>query len=149
MLWLAIKCHMHLLGDACAAVPGFIILIAGVILPESPSSLAEHGQIDKARKVPGVCHPILYSNVSAWEIRHVARWHGPHHNGVHANDGHGPNCLAPIWLRYVLHSRFCMTTARLGNAVKMRTAFLCQPSDLQPFVNCRCFSALMAWANLN
>lgn len=34
-----------------AAVPGFIILIAGIILPESPSSLAEHGHIEKARKV--------------------------------------------------------------------------------------------------
>ena len=39
-----------------AAVPGFIILIAGIILPESPSSLAEHGHIEKARKVG--CMPV-------------------------------------------------------------------------------------------
>ena len=39
-----------------AAVPGFIILVAGIILPESPSSLAEHGHIEKARKVG--CMPL-------------------------------------------------------------------------------------------
>ena len=42
-----------LLRHDCAAVPGFIILLAGIVLPESPSSLAEHGKIDEARKV---CH---------------------------------------------------------------------------------------------
>lgn len=37
----------------CAAVPGIIILIAGLILPESPSSLAETNNIDEARRVSG------------------------------------------------------------------------------------------------
>ncbi|CAK0785840.1 hypothetical protein CVIRNUC_009052 [Coccomyxa viridis] len=36
---------------AIAAVPGFIILLAGIILPESPSSLAENGHVEKARRV--------------------------------------------------------------------------------------------------
>ena len=34
-----------------AAGPGIIILLAGLILPESPSSLAENGHIERARHV--------------------------------------------------------------------------------------------------
>ena len=40
----------------CAAAPGIIILLAGVILPESPSSLAEQNDIVRARKVSGHAH---------------------------------------------------------------------------------------------
>ncbi len=39
-------------GDSVAAAgPGIIILLAGLILPESPSSLAENGHIERAKHV--------------------------------------------------------------------------------------------------
>ena len=43
-----------------AAAPGFIILLAGLILPESPSSLAERGQVEKARHVSAPHFPLPF-----------------------------------------------------------------------------------------
>lgn len=45
-------------GLCFAAVPGFIILFAGIILPESPSSLAERGNINQAKKVFSLRLPV-------------------------------------------------------------------------------------------
>ena len=55
-------------GVLCAAVPGVIILIAGIILPESPSSLAENGHIDQARRVRSRA---FFLSISIWELSHV------------------------------------------------------------------------------
>ena len=53
MVHVACKHFQQALIARClhAAGPGFIILLAGLILPESPSSLAERGQVEKARHV--------------------------------------------------------------------------------------------------
>ena len=55
--------------SVAAAGPGIIILLAGLILPESPSSLAENGHIERARHVrpssqessPGTCMMLAVS----------------------------------------------------------------------------------------
>ncbi len=39
-----------------AAIPGAIVFLGGLIMPESPSSLIERGHFEKARVVSACCH---------------------------------------------------------------------------------------------
>ena len=55
----------------CAAAPGIIILLAGVILPESPSSLAEQNEAERARKVRTHAHLAIGPPLT--QLAHIAR----------------------------------------------------------------------------
>ncbi|CAL5228352.1 g11467 [Coccomyxa viridis] len=58
---------------AIAAVPGIIILIAGLILPESPSSLAETNNIDEARRVLQKARGVVDVEIELHDIVEAAR----------------------------------------------------------------------------
>ncbi|CAL8468665.1 g8205 [Coccomyxa elongata] len=56
-----------------AAAPGIIIFLAGLILPDSPSSLAERGKFDRARHVLERCRGVPQVDVEFEDIVEAAR----------------------------------------------------------------------------
>ncbi|EIE22371.1 general substrate transporter [Coccomyxa subellipsoidea C-169] len=56
-----------------AGVPGIIIFLAGLVLPDSPSSLAERGRFDKARHVLERCRGVQNVDIEYEDIMEAAR----------------------------------------------------------------------------
>ena len=63
---------------ALAAVPGLFVLMAGILLPESPNSLAERGHYEKAAQVSALLHDLgqkLFCRPALNLMRHALRRH--------------------------------------------------------------------------
>ncbi len=70
------SCRGWRIGLGCAGAPAIIVIIGGLVLPDTPNSLIERGHIEKGRKVCIALPPVdvvcaLFPEIVVWKMQSI------------------------------------------------------------------------------